>query len=75
MNYVHVTRDMLKTVMSTYGELYTFLSVFSYMILIMLGQIQDSIAQTQRRQSEALGKKRTSARATAAAFARRSIFL
>ncbi|XP_017236202.1 putative E3 ubiquitin-protein ligase RING1a isoform X1 [Daucus carota subsp. sativus] len=35
-------------------------------------QIQDSIAQTQRRQSEALGKKRSSARATAAAFVRRS---
>ncbi|XP_017232051.1 putative E3 ubiquitin-protein ligase RING1a isoform X3 [Daucus carota subsp. sativus] len=35
-------------------------------------QIQDSIAQTQRRQSEALGKKRSSARATAAAIMRRS---
>lgn len=34
-------------------------------------QIQASIAQTLRRQSEALGRKRT-ARATAAAFARRS---
>lgn len=38
----------------------------------MLRQIQESIAQTQRRQSEALGNKKKSARATAAAFARRS---
>lgn len=35
-------------------------------------KIQESIAQTQRRQSEALGNKKKSARATAAAFARRS---
>lgn len=35
-------------------------------------QIQTLIAQTMRRQSEALGKKRTSARVTAAAFVRRS---
>ncbi|KAK3015889.1 hypothetical protein RJ639_005716 [Escallonia herrerae] len=35
-------------------------------------QIQASIAQTLRRQSEALGRKRTTARATAAAFVRRS---
>lgn len=35
-------------------------------------QIQASIAQTLRRQSEALGRKRTTAKATAAAFARRS---
>ncbi|KAK2970362.1 hypothetical protein RJ640_030067 [Escallonia rubra] len=35
-------------------------------------QIQASIAQTSRRQSEALGRKRTTARATAAAFVRRS---
>ncbi|KAL0442738.1 UNVERIFIED_CONTAM: putative E3 ubiquitin-protein ligase RING1a [Sesamum latifolium] len=34
-------------------------------------QIQASIAQTFRRQAEALGKKRTSARVTAAAFVRR----
>ncbi|CAI9755165.1 unnamed protein product [Fraxinus pennsylvanica] len=34
-------------------------------------QIQASIAQTFQRQSEALGRKRTSARATAAAFVRR----
>ncbi|PSS10222.1 E3 ubiquitin-protein like [Actinidia chinensis var. chinensis] len=35
-------------------------------------QIQASIAQAFRRQSEALGKKRTTARATSAAFIRRS---
>ncbi|KAF3451449.1 hypothetical protein FNV43_RR07544 [Rhamnella rubrinervis] len=35
-------------------------------------QIQASIAQTFRRQSEALGRKRTTAKATAAAFVRRS---
>lgn len=35
-------------------------------------QIQASIAQTFRRQSEALGRKRTTAKATAAAFMRRS---
>ncbi|KAK9267370.1 hypothetical protein L1049_009795 [Liquidambar formosana] len=35
-------------------------------------QIQTSIAQTFRRQSEALGRKRTTAKATAAAFVRRS---
>ncbi|KAL8113037.1 hypothetical protein AgCh_020383 [Apium graveolens] len=35
-------------------------------------KIQESIAQTQRRQSEALGNKKKHARATAAAFARRS---
>ncbi|KAA8519762.1 hypothetical protein F0562_014018 [Nyssa sinensis] len=35
-------------------------------------QIQASIAQTLRRQSDALGRKRTTARATAAAFVRRS---
>ncbi|PIN07391.1 putative E3 ubiquitin ligase [Handroanthus impetiginosus] len=34
-------------------------------------QIQASIAQTFRRQAEALGKKRTSSRVTASAFARR----
>ncbi|KAA8515229.1 hypothetical protein F0562_018541 [Nyssa sinensis] len=36
-------------------------------------QIQASIAQTLRRQSEALGRKRPTARATAAAFTRRSL--
>ncbi|XP_015890726.2 putative E3 ubiquitin-protein ligase RING1a isoform X1 [Ziziphus jujuba] len=35
-------------------------------------QIQASIAQTLRRQSEALGRKKTTAKATAAAFMRRS---
>lgn len=35
-------------------------------------QIQASIAQTSRRQLEALGKKRTTAKATAAVFMRRS---
>ncbi|XP_071689621.1 putative E3 ubiquitin-protein ligase RING1a [Rutidosis leptorrhynchoides] len=35
-------------------------------------QIQDSIGQTSRRQLEALGKKRTTAKATAAVFTRRS---
>ncbi|KAF8413849.1 hypothetical protein HHK36_001843 [Tetracentron sinense] len=35
-------------------------------------QIQASIAQTFRRQTEALGRKRTTAKATAAAFVRRS---
>ncbi|KAL6201423.1 hypothetical protein ACLB2K_025137 [Fragaria x ananassa] len=35
-------------------------------------QIQASIAQTFRRQSEALGRKRTTAKATAAAFMRKS---
>ncbi|XP_071720309.1 putative E3 ubiquitin-protein ligase RING1a [Rutidosis leptorrhynchoides] len=35
-------------------------------------QIQESIAQTSRRQLEALGKKRTNAKATAAVFTRRS---
>ncbi|KAB1221966.1 putative E3 ubiquitin-protein ligase RING1a [Morella rubra] len=35
-------------------------------------QIQASIAQTFRRQAEALGKKRSTAKATAAAFVRRS---
>ncbi|XP_010272387.1 PREDICTED: putative E3 ubiquitin-protein ligase RING1a [Nelumbo nucifera] len=35
-------------------------------------QIQASIAQTFRRQSEALGRRRTTAKATAVAFARRS---
>ncbi|KAM1245445.1 hypothetical protein ACFX13_037509 [Malus domestica] len=35
-------------------------------------QIQASIAQTFRRQTEALGRKRTTAKATAAAFMRRS---
>lgn len=44
--------------------------VLSYLTFNMLGQIQASIAQTLRRQSEALGRKRTSARATAAAFVR-----
>ncbi|KAK1285271.1 putative E3 ubiquitin-protein ligase RING1a [Acorus calamus] len=34
--------------------------------------IQETIAQTVRRQSEALGRRRTTAKATAAAFARRS---
>ncbi|KAL2467276.1 putative E3 ubiquitin-protein ligase RING1a [Abeliophyllum distichum] len=36
-------------------------------------QIQASIAQTFQRQSEALGRKRTPARATAVAFARRQV--
>lgn len=60
-----------------FGELYTlvcllFFTLCSCVIFNMLGQIQTLIAQTMRRQSEALGKKRTSARVTAAAFVRRS---
>ncbi|XP_010260274.1 PREDICTED: putative E3 ubiquitin-protein ligase RING1a isoform X3 [Nelumbo nucifera] len=39
---------------------------------VFLGQIQASIAQTLRRQSEALGRRRTTAKATAAAFVRKS---
>ncbi|RZC80609.1 hypothetical protein C5167_043177 [Papaver somniferum] len=38
----------------------------------LMGQIQASIAQTIRRQSEALVKRRSTAKATAAAFVRRS---
>lgn len=40
--------------------------------ILLFGQIQASIAQTFRRQTEALGRKRTTAKATAAAFMRRS---
>lgn len=45
---------------------------FRTLIFKLIAQIQASIAQTFRRQSEALGRKRTSAKATAAAFMRRS---
>lgn len=62
--------------LTAYGNQITCLLEFHFpfnhfIVCLLVEQIQASIAQTSQRQSEALGRKRT-ARATAAAFARRS---
>lgn len=69
LNHHLIVPALQPTESHAYLSLLFFLHQF--IVFILFEQIQASIAQTLRRQSEALGRKRT-ARATAAAFARRS---